>query len=82
MSPAVPSTPWRQLSRASKTDVLTVDEHMVPKGVSVGVDFYSLHGNEEYFPEPGNIMYFCHKYLQDIKYFGIAFGITLCDNGL
>ncbi|KAI1120938.1 cytochrome P450 [Nemania abortiva] len=51
MSPPGPSTPWRQLSPASKAGAFAVDGHVVPKGVSVGVNIYSLHHNEKYFPE-------------------------------
>lgn len=52
MSPPVPSTPWRQLSQAEKDGILIIDGHPVPKGISVGVNVYSLHHNEEYFPDP------------------------------
>ncbi|KAI2613242.1 cytochrome P450 [Hypoxylon sp. NC1633] len=52
MSPPTPSTPWRQLAPDEKDDVLVIDGIPVPKGVSVGVNIYSLHHNEKYFPDP------------------------------
>ncbi|KAI0095350.1 cytochrome P450 [Hypoxylon sp. NC0597] len=52
MSPPVPGTLWRQLDPELEDSTLMVDGHRVPKGVSVGVNIYSIHHNEEYFPDP------------------------------
>ncbi|ETS80811.1 hypothetical protein PFICI_08340 [Pestalotiopsis fici W106-1] len=48
MSPPVPSTLWRE---AVKGQSLVVDGHAIPPGTQVGVNIYSLHHNEEYFPD-------------------------------
>ncbi|RYP05843.1 hypothetical protein DL765_009717 [Monosporascus sp. GIB2] len=47
ISPAVPGTPWRE-----SNEPFIVDGHVIPPGVQVGVNIYTLHHNEEYFPEP------------------------------
>ncbi|KAK5988316.1 Cytochrome P450 monooxygenase apf7 [Cladobotryum mycophilum] len=54
MSPPVPGTMWReQLLEDINTDKpFTVDGHIIPPGVHVGVNAYSIHHNEEYFPDP------------------------------
>ncbi|KAI1208484.1 cytochrome P450 [Annulohypoxylon truncatum] len=52
MSPPTPSTPWRQLAPDEKDDFLIIDGYPIPKGVSFGVNIYSLHHNEKYFPDP------------------------------
>ncbi|XXH01610.1 hypothetical protein Hte_007970 [Hypoxylon texense] len=55
MSPPLPSTPWRQLAPDdNESHSFVVDGHVIPKGVEVGVNIYSLHHNPEYFPEPFN----------------------------
>jgi cytochrome P450 len=51
MSPPVSSTPWRQLAPDAE-GVLVIDGHQIPKGIAVGVNIYSLHHTEEYFPDP------------------------------
>ncbi|KAI1264045.1 cytochrome P450 [Xylariaceae sp. FL1019] len=53
MSPSVPTTPWRQLDPSSnESEPLVVDGHVIPRDTLVGVNTYSLHHNEEYFPSP------------------------------
>ncbi|KAI0141243.1 cytochrome P450 [Xylariaceae sp. FL1272] len=49
MSPPTPGTLWRQ--QASAGSPLVGDGHVIPEGTMVGVNIYSLHHNEEYFPE-------------------------------
>jgi cytochrome P450 len=53
ISPPVPGILWREL--APDDDVnrpFVVDGHVVPRGTIVGVNIYSIHHNEEYFPDP------------------------------
>lgn len=52
MSPPAPGTLWRQQSPESRGKPLVVDGHVIPPGTQVGVSAYSLHHNEEYFPDP------------------------------
>lgn len=56
MSPPVGGTPWRELypeeqQRHGKQPFI-VDGYVVPPGTQVGVCMYSIHHNEEYFPDP------------------------------
>ncbi|KAI1098668.1 cytochrome P450 [Jackrogersella minutella] len=51
MSPPIPGTLWRQL--ASDDDLpFVIDGHVIPKDTYVGVNAYTLHHNEDYFPDP------------------------------
>lgn len=52
MSPPASGTLWRVQSPETRHRPLVVDGHVVPVGTQVGVSAYSLHHNEEYFPEP------------------------------
>jgi cytochrome P450 len=52
MSPSVPGTLWRQQSPSNADKPFVVDGHVIPKGTQVGVNIYSIHHNEEYFPDP------------------------------
>ncbi|KAI0384298.1 cytochrome P450 [Hypomontagnella monticulosa] len=53
MSPPTPGTLWRHLAPEEEGDKpFIVDGHVIPAGTMVGVNIYSLHHNEEYFPEP------------------------------
>ncbi|KAG8409229.1 hypothetical protein J3458_019346 [Metarhizium acridum] len=54
MSPAIPGTLWREEVSGAKASAkpLVVDGHVIPRGVHVGVNTYSLLHNDEYFPEP------------------------------
>ncbi|KAK7751118.1 hypothetical protein SLS62_006947 [Diatrype stigma] len=50
LAPPVPGTLWREVP--SMDDGPTViDGHVVPPGTQVGVNIYSLHHNEDYFPD-------------------------------
>ncbi|KAI0389258.1 cytochrome P450 [Xylariaceae sp. FL0594] len=49
MSPPVPGILWREPYASDRP--FTVDGHVVLPGTTVGVNIYSLHYNEEYFPE-------------------------------
>jgi cytochrome P450 len=50
MSPPVPGTLWREMVSDGKNQPLVVDGHVIPPGAQVGVSIYSLHHNEQYFP--------------------------------
>lgn len=53
MSSPVPGTLWRQLVRdQSNPDPWIIDRCVVPTGTEVAVNIYTLHHNEEYFPDP------------------------------
>ncbi|TRX98984.1 hypothetical protein FHL15_000326 [Xylaria flabelliformis] len=54
MSPPIAGTLWRELAVESKRDSvpLVIDGHIIPPGTYVGVNIYSLHHNERYFPDP------------------------------
>jgi cytochrome P450 len=52
MSPPVPSTLWREAVPDGQSEPLVIDGHVIPPGTQVGVNIYSLHHNERYFPEP------------------------------
>jgi cytochrome P450 len=54
LSPPVPTTLWRELpvgDNGSKQPLI-IDGHTVPAGTWVGVNTYTIHHNEEYFPDP------------------------------
>ncbi|KAI1821155.1 cytochrome P450 [Xylaria intraflava] len=50
MSPPVPGILWREAYPSEQP--FTVDGHVIPHGTIVGVNIYSVHYNEEYFPDP------------------------------
>ncbi|KAI1079120.1 cytochrome P450 [Whalleya microplaca] len=53
MSPPSPGTLWRHLApEEEENGPFVVDGHVIPNGTKVGVNIYSLHHNEEYFPDP------------------------------
>ncbi|VUC32368.1 unnamed protein product, partial [Clonostachys rosea] len=54
MTPPSSGTLWREQDHSSQTGTqpLIVDGHVIPPGTAVGVNTYSIHHNEEYFPEP------------------------------
>ncbi|KAI2618438.1 cytochrome P450 [Hypoxylon sp. NC1633] len=52
MSPPVTGTLWRQLYPDERQEPFIIDGHVVPPGTEVGVCTYSLHHNEDYFPDP------------------------------
>ncbi|ETS75220.1 hypothetical protein PFICI_13704 [Pestalotiopsis fici W106-1] len=52
MSPPVGGTLWREAAEATEKEPFVVDGHIIPPGTHVGVNTYSIHHNEEYFPDP------------------------------
>ncbi|KAI0894047.1 cytochrome P450 [Annulohypoxylon nitens] len=52
MSPPIGGTPWRQLADGEDDKPFIIDGHVIPQGTHVGVNAYSIHHNEDYFPEP------------------------------
>ncbi|KAI0967187.1 cytochrome P450 [Xylaria arbuscula] len=53
LSPPVNGTLWRELAADDDgSKPFVVDGHIIPKGVQVGVNIYTLHHNPEYFPDP------------------------------
>ena len=47
------ATLWRRQSADDKTEgPLVIDGNVIPRGTDVGVNIYSIHHNEEYFPDP------------------------------
>ncbi|TVY84466.1 Cytochrome P450 monooxygenase apf7 [Lachnellula suecica] len=53
ISPPVGGTLWYELAEGEleKGGPLVVDGHVIPPGTSLGVNIYSLHHNEDYFPD-------------------------------
>lgn len=53
ISSPVNGTLWRELAADDDGSTpFVVDGHVIPKGVQVGVNLYTLHHNPEYFPNP------------------------------
>ncbi|KAI1300415.1 cytochrome P450 [Xylaria venustula] len=52
MSPPVPTTLWREVVPGEQEEPLVIDGHVITPGTQIGVNLYSLHHNERYFPEP------------------------------
>ncbi|KAI0411106.1 cytochrome P450 [Xylaria grammica] len=53
MSPPITGTLWRQqAAHRGDSEPLVIDGHIIPHGTQIGVNIYSLHHNEEYFPRP------------------------------
>jgi cytochrome P450 len=52
MSPPIGGTLWREVADSDDKEPFLVDGHIVPPGTHVGVNIYSIHHNEEYFPNP------------------------------
>ncbi|OTA62649.1 cytochrome P450 [Hypoxylon sp. EC38] len=52
MSPPAPGTLWREQYPDDKNSgPLIIDGHLIPSKTQVGVNIYTLHHNEEYFPD-------------------------------
>ncbi|KAI1387218.1 cytochrome P450 [Hypoxylon trugodes] len=53
LSPPLAGALWRELPVSDKeTEPLIVDGHVIPPGTQIGVSTYTLHHNEDYFPDP------------------------------
>lgn len=54
LSPPVPGTLWCELAKGEqeKGGPLVIDGHVIPPNTQLGVNIYSLHHNELYFPDP------------------------------
>ncbi|KAF4627990.1 hypothetical protein G7Y89_g10160 [Cudoniella acicularis] len=53
LSPPSPGILWRDLAPDDdNTQPFIVDGHVIPPGTVVGVNTYSVHHNEHYFPDP------------------------------
>ncbi|KAI1820807.1 cytochrome P450 [Xylaria intraflava] len=50
MSPPAAGILWREQAPDPAGQPFIVDGHVIPRGTIVGVNVYSLHHNEEYFP--------------------------------
>lgn len=51
MTPPIPTTLWRQLPESDFEQPLVIEGQLIPPGTEVGVNIYTLHHNEEYFPD-------------------------------
>jgi cytochrome P450 len=51
MTPPICTTLWRELP-ASDKEPFYVDGHLIPPGTQLGVNMYTIHHNEAYFPGP------------------------------
>ncbi|CAG8960726.1 hypothetical protein HYFRA_00002262 [Hymenoscyphus fraxineus] len=52
LSPPVGGTLWYELAKGEERNgPLVVDGHVIPLGTQLGVNIYSLHHNEAYFPD-------------------------------
>lgn len=67
MSPPVAGTLWREISPEdeNKNTPVVIDRHVIPLGVQVGVNTYSIHHNEEYFPN--SFAFKPERWLDDAK---------------
>lgn len=64
MSPPASGILWReQAPETGDQALLVVDGHVIPKGTVLGVNVYSLHHNEEYFPD--SFTYRPERWLED-----------------
>ncbi|KAI1173829.1 cytochrome P450 [Nemania sp. FL0916] len=65
MSPPITGTLWRQqvVTPEEASEPLIIDGHTIPTGTQIGVNTYSLHHNEEYFPRP--FTYLPERWLPD-----------------
>ncbi|KAI1116258.1 cytochrome P450 [Nemania sp. NC0429] len=62
MSPPASGILWRE--QAPSDQPLVIDGHVIPKGTIIGVNIYSLHHNEEYFPN--SFEYRPERWLEDL----------------
>ncbi|KAI1455345.1 cytochrome P450 [Annulohypoxylon moriforme] len=52
ISPPVGGTLWREAATSPDNEPLIIDGHVIPPGTQFGVNMYTIHHNEEYFPDP------------------------------
>lgn len=52
LSPPASGILWREPFPNDSDQAFVVDGHVIPKGTIIGVNVYSVHHNEEYFPDP------------------------------
>jgi cytochrome P450 len=51
LCPPVPGTLWREVDPKDSKDPIVIDGHVIPPGVEFGVHTFSLHHNEDIFPD-------------------------------
>ncbi|KAK3216536.1 hypothetical protein GRF29_1g23437 [Pseudopithomyces chartarum] len=54
ITPPIATTLWRQLPESDNQQPLIIDGQVIPPGTEVGVNIYSIHHNENYFPDSYN----------------------------
>jgi cytochrome P450 len=52
ITPPTPTTLWRELRAGFDNEPLIIDGHIISSGTQVGVNTYSIHHNDAYFPDP------------------------------
>ncbi|KAI0097890.1 cytochrome P450 [Nemania sp. FL0031] len=83
MSPPISAMMWRRpmtrgFHNISAPDYFVVDGHVIPRGTEVAVDIYSLHHNEDYFPEP--FTFKPERWLDETASSGPNWGNTIIEN--
>ncbi|KAJ4350312.1 uncharacterized protein N0V89_008933 [Didymosphaeria variabile] len=51
ITPPIATTLWRQLPESDNEQLFVVEGQVIPPGTEVGVNIYTMHHNEEYFPD-------------------------------
>lgn len=51
VTPPIGTTLWRQLPETDNEQPLIIDGQVIPPSTEVGVNIYTIHHNEEYFPD-------------------------------
>jgi len=51
ITPPIATTLWLQLPKSDNEQPLIIDGQVIPPGTAVGVNIYTIHHNEEYFPD-------------------------------
>lgn len=55
MTPPVVTTLWREIPKSAEDpEPLFIDGHFIPPGTEAGVNIYTIHHDERYFPDPYN----------------------------
>lgn len=65
MSPPAPGVLWREQAHETRDQPLVIDGHPIPKGTIIGVNTYSLHHNEYYFPD--SFTYRPERWLEEME---------------